>query len=634
MKVFVEGSEVDLDAGRVLGEGGEATVFGVGARSARRAVKIYKAPSAARAAKLEALVARRRGLPREVVAPESLVFDARRSAVVGFVMPLVDRSCQPLAVLARRSGWGAFSLDLAGVLEVLEATRRVIAHLHASGLVVGDLNDQNELFCPKSRRVAFVDADSFHLEGFPCEVATEAFLDPRLYGPDEHAPCALPAGSARRFDPGSDWFAFAVLLLRAVTGAHPFSGVDPSTPSPTRRARLGRSVLSPDVRVPAGVRARIHAMPEVVTELLRSTFESSRRPVLAEGALLAWAGSIRACACGLELPEGRACPACRPAFAAPTRGRAASGAGRVQAELVWSSPGSILALAADGSALVAVHRSGADLSLLRRGVGGGQARLELGAAPVTAWVRASTSVVVVAEERGDGAELRVIDASGGQLLLGTTTELASGRPAFAVTGSTLYRVAAGALLEVSLEAGRASERVVATVVSDQTCLSPAPGGVLLASRVLGRTLYARIAGRARVDLEVDVLCPGERLVDHALYADGEVTVVLRHTRVAGADRVRTDVLDARGQRIACRAERAVDRCSGLALAGGCMARAVLLLATDAGLVREEVAPRPPSASLIPDAAPFAAHEAWLAATGDGLAVAAGGSVHVLRLRNP
>ena len=70
-------------------------------------------------------------------------------------------------------------------------------------------------FAPLNAELAFE-----QLAGLPCEVSTELFLDPLLYGPDLTQPCATAAGAPRWFGRGSDWYAFSVLAFRSLTGLH------------------------------------------------------------------------------------------------------------------------------------------------------------------------------------------------------------------------------------------------------------------------------------------------------------------------------------------------------------------------------------------------------------------------------
>lgn len=322
-EAYLGGRRWALDPRLLLGEGGEAEVYGL---PDGRALKVFKPPEhadftgrpedaeAARARlqehqrKLRAFPA---GLPERVVVPEELATDRSGRRVVGYAMRRVAPA-RPLSACwdpALRSA----ELDVRAVLAVFADLQRSLGALHARGVVVGDLNAQNLLIQPGAAYL--IDADSYTLPGFPCRVYTERVVDPLRCDPaaTRPVPCA-PATAA------SDWYALAVLLFRALLLVDPWGGVHRPAPpelgvaAAARPLRgptvLGRHVLYPKAALPPAV------LPEQTLRWFMAVLRDGvREPppphLLDPGAFL------RCASCGIQHAR-RACPQC-----ATTVGRSA-----------------------------------------------------------------------------------------------------------------------------------------------------------------------------------------------------------------------------------------------------------------------------------------------------------------------
>ncbi len=345
--VWLEGQRLRPSRLARIGVGGEAEVFDLGDG---RALKIFKAPDHPDHA-LDANagpVARARieehqrklpsfpgSLPRRVVAPTALATRRRAGGeILGYAMPLVQRA-EPIARWSdprRRRG----RLPASIVVETLLDLHRTVGALHDEGVVIGDFNDLNVLV--RAGEAHLIDADSFQLEGFPCRVFTQRFVDPRLCDPAASSPVLV-----RPHDADSDWFAFAVMVLRSLLCVGPYGGVhrpaDPTlrVPSPTRPLRR-LSIFDPDVVHPRPA-LPLAALPPDLADHLRAVFEDDRRgpfPArLLEG--LSW---TRCPGCGLEHAR-TTCPTCssRPSPVAPVLVR-----GRLRAECVLTTLDPILDL--------------------------------------------------------------------------------------------------------------------------------------------------------------------------------------------------------------------------------------------------------------------------------------------------
>ena len=219
-------------------------------------------------------------------------------------------------------------LSNAGLVAVFRELHSIVEGLHASRVVIGDFNDGNVLFTPSSRQVTLIDADSMQFGGYPCPVGHERFLDPRLYGVD--------LSSAPRFDDGSDWYAFSVLLFQSLLSVHPFGGTHPRLPTLLRRAEARHSLMKSDVIVP-----RLAVPPKVLPDDLLhwflAVFEKDARQTFPASLLqLAWT----TCTCGLE--HARAvCPECRALGPLVTR-QVLRSQGRCTARTAFETSGRVL----------------------------------------------------------------------------------------------------------------------------------------------------------------------------------------------------------------------------------------------------------------------------------------------------
>ncbi|MFO0616468.1 MAG: hypothetical protein U0414_28000 [Polyangiaceae bacterium] len=503
--VIVGNEAWTLDPRRTIGAGGEAVVVQHGRGKQRCAVKLFRDPSEEKRAKLERLLA---GAPWPacVVSPTALVLEPRTSRTLGFTMPLLEGGAEPIALLAKTAHRAARGIGRKLLAEILTRFGEALGAIHWAGLVVGDLNDQNELVDERGR-VWFIDADSFQIGEHPCTVASELFLDPLLYGPDPAHPCAAPVH--RRFESGHDWWSYAVIAFRALTGVHPFGGAHPTLPTVPARARARATVFDPNVQLPAPAREGIASLTRDLRERFEHVFRSDERGAFDLRLLRAYAAEIVRCGCGLELPASRLpCPRCAPA-----------------ARAVVPSPPSRVSIR------------------------------ELRPAPP--------------------------------------------RPVPGAAIEGVYALVRGWLFVD----GASGSVPVATVVEGQATLSTnaRAEGCLVAEQRFGDRLYRFVRRRVVIDLDVPPLDRGERLVDEGLVVGEGVAAVLRITERGGERRARASWFAfSAGAGVSVVERRDIDvpasaRPAGECVEGALLVRQSLLVATDHGLVREDLLGRAPPA---------------------------------------
>jgi hypothetical protein len=310
--VWIDGTRVALAPATLLGQGGEAEVYDLGDD---RVLKWWKPPEhadfdglpdaqhaaaqriAQAPAKLRALPGH---LPAAVVAPCGFALD-RKKQVVGYLMPKITGT--PLHDVGEPRWRREHPVAGDDVVAVLLALHDAIAGLHRAGVIVGDCNDLNvlvELDTGRGPRVHLIDVDSYQYAGFTCSMFSERFVDPRLCDAQQLVP-------VRPHDEDSDWFAFAVMVLRSLVGVGPWGGVARACP-PGARALRRLSVLAADVTYPRAARP-LAILPDDLLDALRAIFERDRRGVFPRALLERL--RLRACTtCGEEHARVR-CPACQ-----------------------------------------------------------------------------------------------------------------------------------------------------------------------------------------------------------------------------------------------------------------------------------------------------------------------------------
>lgn len=369
MDLFLSGQRVKVTDADLLGEGGEAGVF----RHAGTALKIFHPandPLAKRllAQKLEKLTRFPAALPAGVMKPSALVMD-RGGRVIGYQMPLVQ-GAEDFGRLANRK-WRLGVLSNAALTGLFQSLHELVRGVHAAQVVIGDFNDGNVLF---SQGPFLIDADSMQFAGFPCAVGHERFLDPKLYGVD--------LAAAPRFDEGTDWYAFSVLLFQSLLAVHPFGGTHAKLATLLRRAEARHSVLKNDVVLPRTAVAP-KVLPDDLLHWFHAVFEKDTRHVFPSTLLsLAWTK----CACGVE--HARAvCPECRTLGPLVTR-QVLRSRGRCTARTAFETSGRVVVAAMQGGLRYLAEEGGVlrreDGTVIATTLTGSQRRFAL-AGPVT-WV--------------------------------------------------------------------------------------------------------------------------------------------------------------------------------------------------------------------------------------------------------
>lgn len=334
MEVFFANTRVRLKDSDLLGEGGEARVF----RWKDKAVKIFHPIDAAnvaevrvRATKLEKLKVFPAGLPTNVLGPMDLVKDAKGD-VIGFVMRALQ-DVEDAGRLSQRK-FREQHVTNAAVMTVFRKLEATLRELHARKVIVGDLNDGNVLVQPASSDAFLIDADSMQFNGLACAVGHERFLDPRLYGVD--------LSTSPRFDEGTDWYSFAVMLFSSLLYVHPFGGTHTKLGTMLRRAEARHPVMRDDVVLPR-VAASWKTLSDEALHWFTRTFEKDERVAPTDAVLQQ---SWSTCSCGV-VHARPVCPMCHALGPLATK-PAVRVKGRCTAKIIFETSGRVLTAAMQG----------------------------------------------------------------------------------------------------------------------------------------------------------------------------------------------------------------------------------------------------------------------------------------------
>ncbi|MDP1822180.1 MAG: hypothetical protein Q8L48_03030 [Archangium sp.] len=595
MDVYLSGKRVKVSDSDLLGEGGEARVYRLGGA----ALKLFHPPTDALGKrlldqKLLKLANFPKGLPAAVMSPTELATD-KSGRVIGYQMPLVA-GAEDFGRLAQRK-WRLGVLPNAGLTSVFQELHSLVEQLHLANVVVGDFNDGNVLFGPsprpsppsggRGRQVFLIDADSMQFGGYPCPVGHERFLDPKLYGVD--------LSSAPRFDDGTDWYAFSVLLFQSLLSVHPFGGTHPKLATLLRRAEARHSLMKSDVVVP-----RLAVPPKVLPDDLLhwflAVFEKDARQTFPASLLqLSWTQ----CTCGVE--HARAvCPECRALGPLVTRQVLRSN-GRCTARTAFETNGRVLHAAMQGGLRYLAEENGTlrreDGTIIPTTLSG--SHLRFGIAGAVTWI-------------ADG-EGHVEKWQGDRLVERAQTGLRQLWPVLATSTTATYRQEQAWLIE------QQSGARVGQVLEGQTWLWTGERLGLGFYRAGGLTVaFLTRIGKSGLK-QLDGITWKGRIIDADAVFDAKHALLTVVCDDGGKDVVHRWLIDDSGTVLA--------RCTGGVAGHGAVLAGRVVLATDGGLV----AMKNDSGVLIeamqfPDTQPFVS-------AGDELLPNADGSLFVVGARD-
>ena len=511
-EIFVNGRRHTLDPAQLIQSGGEGMVFGMADGTA---VKLYHHPTSQRAAKLRYLLdsglATR--LPDGILGPSALITDSVGS-IIGFQMPRLPAANLPIKKLASPLFWQKNKLTVADVLPLFQQIHQTLPRLHQLGVVIGDLNDHNIFFSPVPQlpsSPAFIDADSYQFDRFPCPVAMQPFLDPNLYHVTDFS-------QRPYFTPESDWYAFAVLLVKSLLHIHPYGGTHKQHKSLMARAQAKVSILDTAITYPSTARP-LASLSDELKQQIHLIFERGQRHPFPERLLAQQ---------HFNVSTGQ--PVSVSVLSPQT------------SKLLLSVDGVIeqAAVMANGRIHAIVYEKG-KYRLIRLGVGGILDEMTL--FDGQPGYRFGLFARYLAVNPSPGGQLLILDVGGSQPQKVTMVETAlfRGTAVFAATADYLYRIAGTWIMRGSVKNGLYVEDAIATAHRNQTRFWASSRTETLAGyhRIFAEHRFFLIHEGAGYDIPVPPLRQGESLAETAVTFTERAVIIQRTIRRKG--KIFTDV---------------------------------------------------------------------------------------------
>ncbi|MCP4428194.1 MAG: hypothetical protein GY803_27210 [Chloroflexi bacterium] len=535
--VFINGQEINLDPAQLIQSGGEGMVFGLGNGAGATAVKLYHQPTNQRAAKLRHLIENGLAarLPDGILGPSALAADGD-GRIIGFQMPRLPAGSLPIKKLSHPRFWQKNKPAIADILALFHQIHAALTRLHQLGVVIGDFNDHNIFFSPAHLRMrsqikfdkethpqrldrypkskvkngqalsnrrlpthtpahlptrspAFIDVDSYQFGSFPCPVAMQAFLDPTLYQVTDF-------GKRPYFTPETDWYAFAVLLVKSLLQVHPYGGTHKRHKSLVARAGAKVSVLDTAVTYPQTARP-LNALSDDLKRQIHLIFERGQRhpfPIQ----LIASQHFSRS--------------ASQPVSASVLRQSAIP---VPHSKTLLAVDGVIEHAAVRGNGrMQAIMREDKSYRLARLGIGGVLDEMTL--FDGQPGYRFGSFGRYLAVNPPGKPHLLILDVGGSRPSQVTMIETAFFRETavFAATSRHLYRIAGTWIMRGSVQNGLYIEDAIATAHRNQTefWASPVTETLVGRHRIFAENRFFLLHEGANYDISIPQLAPGESLI--------------------------------------------------------------------------------------------------------------------------
>jgi serine/threonine protein kinase len=560
--IFLNQQPIKPDTAQLIQSGGEGMVF----RWQNTAVKLYHHPTAQHQAKLAYWFQNGLGqvVPAAVLAPCAPVTDSH-GELVGFQMPLLPPGSQPLKGLSNPLFRQKNNIPLAAIVGLLAQLHVTLTHLHQHHILIGDLNDTNIYFTPAkpgeaggtkasgySRKgfppasplhpsdltpasprpspahpgapaaltCSLIDADSYQFAHFPCPVAMPAFLDPDLYG-------VADLGARPYFTPRTDWYAFAVLLVKTLLGVHPYGGVHPQHKTVTARAQARVSIWQPSVTRPANS-LPLDTLSDACQHYLQRVFEQGERPPFPATLL---ANVLRTAASQ------------KRAAGSPTT------VGRMRVLLADEGFIEHVALLPNGR-VVAILHNGQNYKLVRLGIGGKWEEMALfDGSPGYQFAHFGGRFLAVNPPQRSQLLLLDVGGSSPQKVGLIDTAVFRDTAVFAATPQHLYRIAGNWIMRGQMLNGHYVEDAMATAHKNQTWFQASPYNDAIAGyhRVFAEYRFFVQTGAGSYDLPLPPLPAGDHIAQAGMAFGTDTVAVIVQAIGRGAVRMLTHVFSFTGQ---------------------------------------------------------------------------------------
>lgn len=552
MQVLLRNKLIDLKSCKQIGQGGEAIIF-ESPHNSREALKVSRNPSQFRDQKLRKFFELGVSLPSNVMVPQEPLFDPKSGVIMGFVM----QKLEPEYVKLNRAFKNSFCKNQ-GITQKSKVMMsiRMLEDLHkinAQGFVVGDFNDNNEMFHQDNLDLVWIDVDSMQFADQPCIARTMVYVHPELYNADLSRPM---------FKPYHDHFSFSIMVTSLLlNGLHPFkSGFHPRHSGFAQRAESGITIFDKDVEYP-----KRGLPPEVLTndmiDIIQDILKQKHNIEFPMDVLKEYGELLVECkSCGVSYPATRNnCPGCSNKTTMDMQMKVKI-AGIEVTDLIKSS-GRIIYFQQNGKEIYSIavedgQGTNKEVVLYKK---------MLNLAPsrhvICDYVKGSKyrvfddTVVVCPSPTKDVSELFLYSANVDRKYLTkkTTTAFAGRRAVFAASDKYLYRIAGNSLM-----AGKrigddvVLEEPIAQIYKDQTWFTvrtefPEKEVIFGLNRIFGEFEWFLLSSKKddpfiRKSVDIPRIRKTETLLDLSAKFDSSNAYLVRKTRYKGKDFIWVDVI--------------------------------------------------------------------------------------------
>jgi serine/threonine protein kinase len=250
-KIEVNGRAISLTQNDFLAQGGEGAIYVKG----DTAYKLYLDPSrmipTGKIRELSVLSS------PAIIKPDIVIYENGREC--GYTMQYV-KDTYPLCQLFTKAFRDRVGLTSDMVIALVRDFQKTITHIHEKKVLVVDLNEMNFLADHNFKTIYAIDVDSYQTPSYPATAIMESIRD-------RHN---------KKFDEGTDWFAFAIVSFQMFIGIHPYKGKHPTLKDFDSRMLANVSVFNPSVSVPK-VTLPFDVIPPIYQQWYKAVFEKGIR---------------------------------------------------------------------------------------------------------------------------------------------------------------------------------------------------------------------------------------------------------------------------------------------------------------------------------------------------------------------
>ncbi|TRZ53047.1 hypothetical protein D4S03_02485 [bacterium] len=567
------GDRITLDPNDAIGTGGEGSVF-PDPTNPKSVIKIYENPTKSHERKLKAFIAKHFQLPKNVAAPESLIFN-RSGDVIGYTMAFM-KGTKAFRELSNKNFRTRQKINNKLVVALHLNDAKVLEAIHRQNIVVGDRNDQNILF--SGTESFYIDFDSVQFDTWPCPVATENYLDPALYSIDlTLKPVFLPQ---------HDWYSYAVMLFRSLLLVHPYGGTHPKVNELTGRAIKRIPVFDPGVIYPA-----VGLPPDLISDELlhvfNKFFKDGWRGTFPQTELSKFQSVLIECpSCHAAFPGSkRACPVCKKQNQIVT---AVSIPGSLTVKQLFGVKGQVLYHHLDGENLILItlEDNRAVMHIVNQ-----SNTLTVPLFPYQVGMRFESSSKLLAVNIAGSDQIDLYEISYDEIKqiesCVSDTYAITQNAIMRVNGSHLFRLVGSQLVDTEVNKGVLLNRPIRSTIEHQSWFSVSSETsptIVGFYRVLRQQFFWMHRDGFSADLPLPSLDLGESLIDLTVKYSGSSFLIIRKTKLKGEEFIRFDAYDKKGVSLYSTKTEAKklpsDSIHGQAYAAG-----KLIFPTDTGAIR-------------------------------------------------